>query len=91
MTAVDERIDLSWVTFTDDPDDECDGFLDDDDCPSEPVAVAVWKAWCDCAAGETRHCARHRDQLAALVAAGEPLECQECHSRVLLLRLEPLR
>jgi hypothetical protein len=88
MTAVAEDLDLSWVTFTDQSDDEpCIAT----ECKREPVAVAFLETRCDHVPGRVALCVCHRDQLVAAASAPRELGCLVCDSRVVLIRVEPIR
>lgn len=91
MTAIAERTDLLWVTFTEDDGDEpCDGY-DDVPCPLEPVVVAWFEHQCACPERLLR-CAPHRDRMLADARVCKGLfRCREHHTASRLLRLEPLR
>ena len=93
MTAIAEDLDLSWVTFTDDREDECCE-LDQDgvECSREAVAVAVFDRLCGCGPSLLRCCADHRDEL--LAEDREPdsdWRCSECGAPMRLLRIDSIR
>ena len=91
MTAVAEDLDLSWVTFTDEPAITCLWRLHGD-CPREPVAAAVWDRTCHAGAPNPQPlCAHHRDQVAraARVSFGQ-FRCKQTGTTVVLLRIGPL-
>jgi len=90
MTAIAEDLDLSWVTFTDDREDEpCDWH--DGQCSREAVALAVWDRPCDCHGPTDRLCAAHRDEVLATDRRPGDWFCNDCGATVRLLRIEPIR
>lgn len=92
MTAVAEDLDLSWVAFSDELEDEpCDG-LCRESCDMEAVAAVVWQRPCEHEPVPEQECAAHRDQLAAEAAACDSVfSCTECQGLAVLLRIEPIR
>lgn len=104
MTAVDERIDLSWVTFTKrGGGEQCQVTKDGVRCQFEAVSVAVWdqpprrfgfrRRGCGaCCPARCPVCVLHRQKILAIDATGEPgWKCSTCGAPVRLLRLEPIR
>jgi hypothetical protein len=90
MTALAEDLDLSWVTFTDDFEDEpCDGLTEQ--CGQEAVVVAFWDRPCGHGPDESSLCAEHRDELAVMAEQVLYFRCMTCPEKVVLLRMEPIR
>jgi len=92
MTTITETgIDLSWVTFSDDGDDQiCD--VRNPECANEAVAVAHWEMTCTCRDCVWLLCVEHRDLLEGFcLVVGRRFRCPDCAAWITLLRIEPLR
>jgi hypothetical protein len=87
-TFADTGTDLSWVTFSSDDGERCDG-TDGADCPLEAVARSVWARTCEHAEETWLHCAAHRDMVRDMCQGGT--YCTVCGTPGLLLRIEPIR
>jgi hypothetical protein len=67
MTTPDTGIDLSWVTFADNVDDQACVYME---CGAQAVCVGVYRVIFGCRHGRFPYCTAHRDLILSHTAQG---------------------